>query len=312
MPTIGVAQLGTVAPRDLAARSRAALDRSLAHDAELVLARASEDAVLAGAFQRGAEIDPNVTLHRRGSGGAPACVGEGTLWLTLALARPSALVACEPTRIVNRYVRPLLRVISKLGASARYFGRDWISVAQRPAALVMFAHDSESGRAVFEAFVSVRTPLARVARASFTGKAPATLEEILQKPIDIDLLAHATATAYAAAYAREIVELADVAASEETEEVRADPPWKATRNEAIGIVGAGRDARGRFQIGGELLASRDAVRALGERVGALGPRASDQDIARAVNDTLAAPGIAVDGVRALGSVVDVVTRALRT
>ena len=317
MPTIGVAQLGTVAPRGLAARSRAALDRSLAHDAELVLARPAEDAVLLGAFQRGAEWfasqkGPERPVFRRGSGGAAACVGEGTLWISLALARPSALVACEPTRIVNRYVRPLLRELSKLGAPARYFGRDWISVAQRPTAFVMFAHDTASGRAVFEAFVPVTTPVAHVARASFTGKRPATMEEILQKPIDIDVLARSVAAAYAAAYAREISPLEDVESSEEEQELRADPPWTATRNEAIGIVGAGRDARGRFGVGGELLASRDAVHTLGVRAGELGPRASDEEIARAVNDTLAAPGVAVDGVRALVSVADVVTRALRS
>src|SRR5262245_15360701 len=131
MSTIGVAQLGTLAPREIAACSRAALDRALAHDAELVIARASSDAVLLGAFQRGTEVDTPLAVFRRGSGGAALRVGEGTLWVSLALARPSALVACENAKIVNRYVRPLLREITKLGAPARYFGRDWISVAQR-------------------------------------------------------------------------------------------------------------------------------------------------------------------------------------
>src|SRR5262249_55062710 len=149
-----------------------------------------------------------------------------------------------------------------------------------------------SGRAAFEAVVPVSTPVALAQRASFTGKKPATLEQILEKPVDIDVLARAVEAAYAAAYAREVVRVEDVAASAEEEDPRLDPPWAATRNEAIGIVAAGPDARGRLRVGGELLASRDAILALETRVNDLGLGAADEDIARAVNDTLAAPGVA--------------------
>jgi hypothetical protein len=267
--------------------------------------------VVLGAFQRGVEVKTELPLHRRGSGGAAARVGEGTLWVSLALTRPSALVACEPAKIVNRYVRPLLRELTKLGSPARYFGRDWVSIAHRPTALVGFAHDAKSGRAAFEAFVPVRTPIALSARSSFTGKAPATLEEILEKPVDIDALARSLEAAYAAAYAREIVRLGDVLLAETGDDPRVDPPWAATKNEAIGIVAAGRDAHGRLRVGGELLASRDAIVALETRVNDLRPDASADGIAIAVTETLAAPGVAVEGVRALTSIRDVIGRALR-
>src|SRR5262249_42033543 len=150
--------------------------------------------------QRASEVETSNSLFRRGSGGAAANVGEGTLWVSLALARPSALVACEHTKIVNRYVRPLLRAITKLGAPARYFGRDWISVASRPTALVGFAHEAKSERAVFEAFVPITTRVALGPRLSFQGKEQATLEEILEKPVDVPLFARAIEAAYAAAY----------------------------------------------------------------------------------------------------------------
>jgi hypothetical protein len=306
-----MASLGVVTcalqPDEIAARSRHELVRALAHDAELTVARPTSEAVLVGAFGRGAGINARYTLFRRGSGGAPARIGPGTLWVSLALRRPNALVACDAGKIVNRYVRPLLRALGKTGAPARYFGRDWIDVAHRPVAAVGFAHDAATNRAQLEAFVAVRTPFALGPRGSFLGKSPATLEEVAGEPVDLDALSATVRDAYANAYAREPVEVALEAVTIEPEDARADPPWRASIAEVIGEISAGPDARGRFRVGGDLLASRDAIAALEARL----VGASDDDVPRIVNATLAAPGVVVDGVKSLESIARAILAARR-
>ncbi len=297
MVTRGVAYLGALAPRDIAARSRAELDRPLTYDAELTIARVSSEAVLLGAFQRGHDVSVESALYRRGSGGAAVRVGPGTLWVSLALKQPGY----EPGKILNRHVRPLLRALTKVGATAHYFGRDWISVAHRPAALAGFSHDSATGRTAFEAFVAVATPFALGPRASFLGKVPATLEELVGKSIDMDRVAKAIRDAYAP----DGVEIVLPEARVEEEELRADPPWGATIEEAIGEIGAGADRMGRFRVGGDFLVSRDAIAALETRI------ADGGETAQAVDATLGAPGVAIEGVRSLRSVAEVIDRARR-
>ena len=136
MSAIGVMRCVPVPAERLAALSRSSLGRSLTHDAELLLAEPADTAIVLGALQRVSEIagdiDGSEALVRRGSGGAEARVSPGMLWMQLALARPSALCACEPVRLLNRYVRPLLRALAKVGALAHYFDRDWISTSKRP------------------------------------------------------------------------------------------------------------------------------------------------------------------------------------
>ena len=197
MASVAVAYPGALHARDVAARSRDSLDRALAHDAELTIASVADDAAILGAFQRAGEVHADCTLFRRGSGGAAVRVGPGTLWVSLALARVDALVACTPDRIMNRHVRPLLRALTKSGALAHYFGKDWISVAHRPAASCGFSHDRGSGRCMFEAFVALSTPFALGPRGSFDGKEPATLAELTGKTFDPARVARAIGDAYA-------------------------------------------------------------------------------------------------------------------
>jgi hypothetical protein len=85
-----------------------------------------------------------------------------------------------------------------------------------------------------------------------------------------------------------------------------DPPWAATCEEAIGTLGAGPDARGTLRVGGDLLVSRDALARLEVRAA----HASADDLGRIVDEALAAPGVALDGVKSLASVCDVIARAL--
>jgi hypothetical protein len=287
------------------------LDRELIFDAELSVTELGTDARILGAFARGDGLTAGATLVRRVSGGALVLASPGMLHVALALATPSALVTCDPRKITNRYVRPLLRALTKRGAPANYFGRDWISVAHRPAAAVGFAHDSGTGRTVFEAFIPLRAPFSEP-RGSFLGKSPGSLESICGRAFDPGDLARAIVDAYLAAGDRDPQDLLarGTAPPVIADEAPFDPPWTACADEAIGLVCAGRDRNGALRLGGDFLASRDAVARLEVRIAALGSAPHDDAIGRAVNDTLAAPGVALEGVRDLGSVREVIARAL--
>ncbi len=299
---LAVVRAGERSALELAAASRAALDRPLRRSAELTVAIVTDEALVLGAFQRGSGFR-GAPLARRGSGGPEVRVAPGTLHVALALAHPAALVPCDDRRIVNRYVRPLLRALTRAGSLAHYFGRDWISVAHRPVGWVGFGHDAATRRTLFEAFVAVRAPCAWTHRASFLGRAPATLEALAGRPVDTSALAAAVVDAYGREAATDDLPWVDGAAGES--DLTADPPWAATVEEAIGTIGAGPDARGTFRVGGDLLVSRDALAALEARVAG----ARDDDVPVVVDETLAAPGVALDGVRTLASVRDVILRA---
>jgi hypothetical protein len=300
-PSVGV-RLGVVRPGEqglpaLAARSRAALDSTLRVPAELSVAVASEPGLLLGAFQRTQGLQSHGVLRRRGSGGPEVCVAPGSVHVLLSLASPAALVRCDEKRIVNRHVRPLLRALTRTGHLAHYFGRDWVSVAGRPVAWVGFAHDSTTRRTVFEALVAIGAPFAVQPRESLRGKEAAVVDVEPSRLVD----------AIVEAYARdaEPVEI-DGTVSLADETSPDDPPWAATREEVIGTLGAGPDARGVFRVGGDLLVSRDALARL--EAAAVTPGV---DLGRLTDETLAAPGVALDGVRSLASVRDCVAEALR-
>ena len=280
----------------LAARSRAALDAALVCPAELRVAIASDAGLLLGAFQRAAGLPPFEPTRHRGSGGPETRVAPGSVHVLLSLAAPSALVACDEQRIVNRHVRPLLRALTRTGHLAHYFGRDWVSVGGRPVAWVGFAHDATTRRTAFEALVAVGAPYVVRPRESLRGKPPSV--------VDVDPAR--LAAAIVEAYARD-AEPVDLPAGPAADDALPgdEPPWVATREAIIGAVGAGPDASGRFRVGGDLLVSRDALARLEAVVVTPGV-----DVGRAVDEALAGAGVALDGVPALASVRDCVQAAL--
>jgi hypothetical protein len=302
---IGVIRAGARSAKEMAAHSRAALDHPLPTAAELWVAVARDEARVLGAFERDAEPSSDSCVTRRGTGGPSVTVGFDTVHVVLSLLQPGVLAPCDHARIVNRYVRPMLRALTRNGMLAHFFGRDWVSVAKQPVAWVGFGHDATTRRTVFEAFVGVRSPIATAPRASFLGKRPGTLESIAGHGADATRIADAIIDAYLDAYDASAV---DVAAADEPgsePDWSLDPPWAATGEEAIGLIGAGPDRFGVLRVGGDLLVSRDALARLEARV----VDAPDEQLDRIVDETLAAPGVALDGIRSLKSIRDVIQRA---
>lgn len=251
----------------------------------LIVGVPTEETISIGAFQRRCEIAAaDRPVRRRTSGGAAVRLGPGTVFVQL-VARD-----VPGEKVLNRQVRPLLRALTKVaGRPVSWFGRDWIACGGSPVGMVAFAHDADTERSVFEAFVSATADVWPGARPSHRGKATAMLGVEPARIVE----------AIAAAYGGE-VEGADLPMSDAPDE----PPWQATREEAIGIVAAGRDARGVLRIGGELMASHDAVARFEDAIA--DPSA---DVEAALERTLAAPGAVVFGVRDLGSIRDVVLEA---
>jgi hypothetical protein len=301
----------------IAPLGRAALEDDFPAHAELSVHVLDREALVLGAFQRGATLAADVRpLVRRVSGGPVVAVGRGTLHVVLALATIDALEPCEPRQIVNRHVRPLLRALTACGATARFFGRDWIDVGHRPAGWIGFAHDSVTGRAVLEAFVAVSTPFAAHPRAAYLGKEPGTLDAIAGRSFDVARVGTAIAAAYRKAWGERLsVRDPDVVDSiarrvregdAVADDPRADPAWAATAEEPIGIVAAGIDRHRRLRVGGDLLVSRDAIARIEERVASAAPDA----IGAIVHEELDDPRVALDGVRGADAVRDVIARAL--
>lgn len=285
---------------ELAARSRDALDRPLAAGAELLVASVADEGLVLGAFQRAGELPDDILaaqagrITRRVSGGAEIRVSPGSVWLTLALQRPDVLVAGPPDRLMNRHVRPLLRALAKQGVKAGYFDRDWVGTAdKRVVASVAFAHDAGTKRSVFEAVVTTGAPLAVRERGSWRGRPSGV--------VPAEGLAAAIAAAYLEAYAGAPGEPSPAPADADPETTHA--AWSSTFDEAIGVIGAARDASG-IHLGGELMVSRDAVATLESRLSAL-PALDEASVGPLVDGVLAAPGVALFGVRSLRSIRDV-------
>lgn len=288
--------------------SKGALRRPMVAPAELSVFTIRDQASLLGRFQRTSELvsAPATSVFQRASGGPALRVGPGVIWMQLSLARPDVLVPCEVSRVLNRYVRPLLKAVTRVAALANYFDRDWVAVKHRPVAFVGFAHEAASGRTLVEAVISVREQAFVGEHASLRGKTPWTLEAAAGKRVEDARLSESIAASYLEAYGCSRSELSgsvDAASAANPE-----PPWAASREEAIGHVFAGRDHAGRMRVGGEFMASQDAVESLETRLASL-DCTSAEAVGRAVDETLGAQNTALFGVRSLVSVRDAILAA---
>jgi len=295
MTSLGVWQFGTRSLRETASASWGAMARVLAHDTELEVGFIGEEGALVGSFQRA--CDGPEGAMQRGTCGCAVRVGPGTLHVLITLGR----LDCDETKILNRHVRPLLAGLTKASSKpTRYFGRDWLDVASHPIAQVGFAHERASGRTVIEAFIAVRTPFALQARPSYSGKKPATLEALCGKLDDETLVQSITL-----AHAFDERHTLSPPSSPLLSPLTRDPPWGACVDEAIGPVCAGRDGSGRMRVGGEWMASFDAVRDLEDRL------AGGEPVRQSVDAAFTVPHTALFGVRSLESFARALEGAFR-
>jgi len=130
-----------------------------------------------------------VAVHRRVTAGTAAYVGEQAILWTLALPHVAALFPdATPRTLLNRNVRGFLEGLTRAAGLAHYFGREWISVRRRPAALLGF--ERRGAAVLVELLAGVDAPVAIPAalvtdqeRAvdRWLGKAPAALGEMTER-----------------------------------------------------------------------------------------------------------------------------------
>jgi len=174
----------------------------------LALSLVDGAAVVLGAAQRAGRVVDlaacarrGIPILRRATTGTAAWLGGRGLVVTLVLPHVAALVAdATPRTLLNRNVRPLLGALTRAGMLAHYFGREWITLRRRPAALLGF-DVAASGAVLVEAFVGYDASIAlpdeittesERAVDRFLGKKPASLVELsTDAPLDLDRFAHA-------------------------------------------------------------------------------------------------------------------------
>lgn len=264
----------------------------------VVTATIEGDGILRGAFESNtrSELGP---IYRRASGGRSVKLGDGCVYFALSLPRPSEVGAdVNGSNLLNRLLRPLLRALTAEGALAHYFGRDWIAVAKRPAATVAFAHERSTGRTLVEAFLGISQSVALApAHPSYLGKVPDCIERLAGRPLLDERVAERIAHAYAVAYGFEWSphEWPGVEAAR----LGAEPPWQASVEEPIGLVGARRDASGALRLGGELMISHDVLAGLTTW---LDSATSEDDIDDALATCLSGSEVALFGLRDLSAI----------
>jgi len=213
--------------RDAIALGPALLDRARAEAAPILAASLVEGpAVVLGAAQRaGRVVDlaacaaAGVPVLRRATTGVAVHLGGRGALFTLALPRLAALAPdTAPRSLLNRNVRGFLKGFARAGALAHYFGREWISVRHRPAA-VLGVEAPEDGAALLEVWAGHDAPPSLPAALAaeeeraladhrWQGKQPAALAELLPAHVSLADLCTAVIEAVARQGAASLVEIA--------------------------------------------------------------------------------------------------------
>ena len=279
----------TLAPRRISPGEALALGPALLARAEeagvpyLAAGVVHGPAVLLGAGQRAGRVvrldacaAGGVAVLRRATAGTAAYVGARAIVWTLALPHVASLVPDATARtILNRNVRGFLDGLRRAGAVAHYFGREWISVRHRPAALLGF-EVSPGGAVLIEVIAGVDAPVAlpeaiatedERAVDRWTGKTPAALGEMVTG--DPQELAAAVMVAVAQRDRGPVEEVAPIEVIPQPEVTREDDPMPAgfvagagTRV-PIGWIDVGADPTSRrVWLGGDVLIPSHVLAAL--------------------------------------------------
>jgi hypothetical protein len=160
MPTLGLIIEPSTTPSVSRCTDRALLARAVARGrGTLRVSRFGNDVLALGRWHLAPRGAPDVVLHRRLSGGRAAAAGAGFVNVSLALPHRSALVSDEPLalapeQVLNRAVRGLLGGLEAAGLAALYPGRDLLTVAGRPVAVLGLEVDA-TGATLVEAVLAV-------------------------------------------------------------------------------------------------------------------------------------------------------------
>ncbi len=249
---------------------------------------ARDGAVLLGASQRAGRVvdldacarDEIAIMHRATSGTA-VFVTPGTLAFTLAMPRVNALAADATLRtLINRNVRGFLTGLTRVGALAQYFGREWIAVQHRPAALLGTHHTPDDAVAM-DVFVANESTLALPVHLAsalertidrWRGKTPLALREILARGVSAEQLALRIAEGFAQRFDQrlenernepDVTPLAHVNHADDPipRGLRLGPPVAC----AIGYLEAARSSDALW-LGGDAFAPRHVLDALADHI----------------------------------------------
>ncbi|MEO7330520.1 MAG: hypothetical protein ABI193_18235 [Minicystis sp.] len=244
-------------------------------------------AVVLGALQRrGRVIDraaakaEGATVLRRCTTGTAVYLQGRALLFTLALPALTTLSPdTTPRTLLNRNVRGFLLGFRQAGVMAHYFGREWISLNRRPAAVLGF-EVLPGGAVLIELFAGLDAPLALPSSLAtederavdrWLGKSPAALADLITLG---DPLALATRVGVALAE-RALLPIEEVEAPEDApllgEPIDDDDPaprgalFSPPRRVPIGWLEAAHDpASGRVWLGGDFLVATHALRTIAE------------------------------------------------
>lgn len=289
----------------------------------------AEDALDLEAAQQ-AEVE----ILRRSTGGPTAAAGQGILYVALCLRHASAFMTCPPDRVLNRNVRGVLGGLSLSGIPAHYFGREWLSVARRPAAYIGWDR-LEDGRVMLEFFIARSKPFfpgeelvgyPKRKEKPFLGKEPVTLGELAEGELDTDTMVRWIAEGHASRFGDTVSpsqsSLTDAerkAAKSDPDEFRWEPPaedddepalrWSKPHAVPVGWVSAGArlDEDGNLadvRVAGDFFQDHEAPRILRDKL--VGHAPSAELYAEAVNSTWDGSTHVIEGLTEL----DPILRAL--
>jgi len=218
----------------------------------------------------------------------------------------------DPNRALNRHVRPLLHALQTLGAPATSGGRDIVLVRAEPIAWMGVRHSRQSSAIGVEAIVAIGSDFAIPSELDlahgaiaprFLGKTPTTLRDL-----DAARVLESIVQTYGALADQDVATL-DSYASTPLDPRLDERPFDAMVEEAIGLIGARID-EDRVTIGGDLMASYDALDELGRSLHRLGPECEDTALFSCIDQHLApSSGAMLVGVRSLTSIAKVVRAA---
>lgn len=271
-------------PRPLAealALATTLLERAASGEAQITASLLDGPAVALGALQRAGRVvdiaacaTAETPVLRRSTTGTAAYIGGRAILWTLVLPHVAALHPdATPRTLLNRNVRGFLAGLSRGGAPARYFGREWIAIHHRPAALLGFEALAD-GRIVIEVFAGIDAPIAlpvalcaeeERAVERWRGKEPMAIGRC--DPAALALQVIEAVAARAGATLDRAEPLADLVLASLIDDPRDPvPPGLALaelQRAPIGWIDAAADvASGRLWIGGDALVASFAVRHL--------------------------------------------------